>query len=151
MHPLKSILAALFRSSPIEDHRDPVLGLMRWNPATERWSSDPLSPDRPFPIEIARHKRLAAPAEDCIQVAREIAANPGRLAQQVRTLLVYEAERRPEALRSRIVSLAIERVTIHAGADEVTGEVILRGDPPLTNWSIWHSNGVPSLVVQHWE
>ena len=151
MNRLKAVLSAMFGSQAMQDHHDPVLGVLRWRPAIERWASDPLSADRPFPLEIARYKRLATPTQDCLQVARDIAANPGRLEQQVRTLLVYEAERRPEHLRPKIVSLSIGRVTLQVGIGEVTGEVLLHGDPPLNNWSIWHANGVPSLVVQHWE
>ena len=151
MRSLKAALTSLFQSSPIQDYDDPVLGRLTWRTATERWVSQPLSSDRPFSFEFPRHGKSLTPTEDCLRVAREIATNPGQLEQQVRTQLVYAAERRPPEMRERVIALRPTCVTFTSEPGKVTGEVLLHGEPPLTNWSIWHTNGVPDLVVQHWE
>lgn len=148
---LAAVLASLFRSPPIQDHDDPVLGRLTWRASTERWVSQPLSADRPFSLEFSRHKKSLAPTDDCLRVARDIATNPGQLEEQVRIQLVYAAERRPPEMRARVIALRVSCVTFTSEAGQVTGEVLLDGEPPLTNWSIWHTNGVPNLVVQHWE
>lgn len=151
MNPLKALLTRLFQTTPIQDHDDPVLGVLRWRPSTESWVSGPLPPDRRFHLEIARHKNGRAPPDDCVQVARDIAKDPVKLERGVRTQLVYEAQRRPPELRARIIELTAQRVTLHSDGEKVYGEVLLHGDPALSNWSVWHVNGVPSQVAQHWE
>jgi hypothetical protein len=151
MTSLKAVLVSLFRSSPLTDYDDPLLGVMAWRPATECWISQPLPPANRFCIEIPRHNRSPAPTEDCLRVAHQIARHPDALEEHVRTLLVYEAACRPPELRSRIIGLKVERITLQSGSGEVSGEVLLLGDPPLTNWSVWPVNGVPSQVAQHWE
>ena len=103
MNPLKALLTRLFQTTPIQDHDDPVLGVLRWRPSTDSWVSGPLPPDRRFHLEIARHKNGRAPPDDCVQVARDIAKDPVKLERGVRTQLVYEAQRRPPELRARII------------------------------------------------
>lgn len=151
MNALKSILTSLFARSMVHDYDDPVLGVMRWRPCSESWVSQPLAPAGRFYLQIFRYKRAPAPTPDCIHVARKIAGDVAGLEREVRILLACEAERRPLALRECIVALTPERVTLHQDSGKVSGEVILQGPPPLDNWSVWHADGVPNAVAQHWE
>lgn len=151
MNSLKATLLSLRRPTKVEDHDDPVLGRLTWDPVTERWVSGQLSGDRPFHFKFCRDGKAPTPPQDCVEIARSIAGNPGALEEQVRLQLSYATARRDAQIRAGVMSLQIDCVVFRIDAGKTSGEVLLRGDPAYTNWIVWHENGIPSLATQHWE
>ena len=147
----RSFLEPLLPHAPVQVLDDPVLGALKWDSETKSWISPPVEPANRYDFQIDRYKRLPTPPEDCVRVAHRLAGDPERLDWLLRVVLGHEADRRPEPLRAGILRLSITRITLRSDSGRVRGEMWLDGEPPLFNWSCWHSDGIPVGAGPQWE
>lgn len=154
MKGLRSFFNGLLPTSPVPELHDPMLGMITWDPRTERWWLAPRAADRRLGIWFERHKREPVPPAECLRVARELAADPSVVEERVRRALVYEAERFPEPRRAAMTQLQPTYIVLRVeswNAGRVGGQVALDGAPPLDHWSIYFTEGASWWVHQHTE